>query len=232
MREMSARLLRERTGEGVEAWNRRIEAERFEDEKALRRWRTKQGVSGYAQALLVMERFGYPDFFLASAEVLISAQYADRPHLRPVFDAVIDAAAGLGEVTLQSRKTYVSLVSPRRTFAGCTSSRPSTHLRRISRTPAVWAGVSFGRASRPERGAGVRSACTVPQAHVGRCVLREPTTKTRLDLGLRLEKQKPVARLEPSKIHETMRLRIGLASPQDVDSEVLDSLQKAYDENS
>jgi len=39
-----------------------------------------------------------------------------------------------------------------------------------SRCPAgragvrYWAGVSFGRA-------GVRSACTVPQAHVGRCVL-------------------------------------------------------------
>jgi len=178
MREMSARLLRERTGEGVEAWNRRIEAQHFKDVKALRRWLTKQGVSGYAQTLLVMERFGYPDFFLASADDLVRGQYADRPQLRPVFDAVIDAAAGLGEVTIQARKTYVSLVSPRRTFA------------RV-----------------------------------------QATTKTRLDLGLRLERQKPVGRLEPSKIHETMRLQISLASPRDVDSEVLDWLQRAYDEN-
>jgi Domain of unknown function (DUF5655) len=65
----------------------------------------------------VMERFGYPDFFLASADELIEGQYADRPQLRPIFDAIIDAAAGLGEVVVQTRKTYVSLVTPRRTFA-------------------------------------------------------------------------------------------------------------------
>ncbi len=175
---MSARLLKERTGEGLDTWNRRIRRERLDDEEALRVWLTKQDVTGYAQSLLVMERFGYPDFLLATADELIEGQYADRPQLRPIFDAIIDAAAGLGKVTIQARKTYVSLVSPRRTFA------------RI-----------------------------------------QPTTKNRLDLGLRLEGRKPSGRLQPSKIHETMQVQIGLTSRDEVDSEVLSWLQRAFDEN-
>src|SRR2546426_2357907 len=117
MKEMSARLLKERTGEGVETWNRRINRERLGDEESLRVWLTKQGVTGYAQSLLVMERFGYPDFLLATADELIDGQYADRAQLRPIFDALIDAAAGPGQGTIHARQTYVSLRSPRPTFA-------------------------------------------------------------------------------------------------------------------
>jgi hypothetical protein len=62
MRRMSARLLEERTGKNVETWNRRIQRVGLSDEQALRAWLTQQGVTGYAQSLLVMERFGYPDF--------------------------------------------------------------------------------------------------------------------------------------------------------------------------
>src|SRR5262245_43575930 len=175
MRDMSARLLKERTGEDVNAWNRRIKKERFDDKKSLRAWLTTQGVTGYAQSLLVMEQFGYPDFFLASADELIEGQYADRPHLRPIFDAIIDAAAGLGEVIIQTRKTYVSLVSPRRTFA------------RV-----------------------------------------QPTTRNRVDLGLRLEDQKPGGRLQPSKIHETMRFQISLTTRDEVECEALILSQNAY----
>jgi hypothetical protein len=178
MKDMSARLLKERTGVGVDTWNRRIKRERLEDEQALRTWLTKQGVTGYAQSLLVMERFGYPDFLLATADELIDGQYADRPNLRPIFDAIIDAASALGKVTIQARKTYVSLVSARRTFA------------RI-----------------------------------------QPTTKTRVDLGLRLEGRKPGGRLQPSRIQETMQVQIGLRALDEVDSEVLGWLQRAYDEN-
>ena len=178
MRDMSARLLKERTGEGLNTWNQRVKAEGPNDEKSLRAWLTRQGVTGYAQSLLVMERFGYPDFMLASADELVDGQYADRPQLRPIFDAIISAAAGLGEVIIQTRKTYVSLVTPRRTFA------------RV-----------------------------------------QPTTKKRVDLGLRLEGQKPGGRLQPSKIHETMRLQISLTAPEEVDSEVLSWLQQAYEQN-
>lgn len=179
MKDLSARLLKERTGENVAAWNRHIAKEQLKDEKSLRAWLTEQGVTGYAQSFLVMERFGYPDFMLASADDLIDGQYADRPQLRPIFDALIEAAAGLGEITVQARKTYVSLVTPRRTFA------------RI-----------------------------------------QPTAKSRVDLGLRLEEHKPGGRLQPSKIHETTPLQISLTSIDDIDSEVLNWLQEAYDQNS
>jgi hypothetical protein len=178
MKEMSARLLNERTGEDLDTWNQRITSEGFTDEQQLRTWLTAQEVTGYAQSLLVMERFGYPDFLLASADELIEGQYADRPQLRPIFDAIIDAAAGLGEVVVQTRKTYISLVTPRRTFA------------RV-----------------------------------------QPTTKQRVDLGLRLEGQQPGGRLQPSKIHETMPLQISLTTPDEVDAEVLAWLQQAYDQN-
>lgn len=54
-------------------------------------------MTGYPAMLLVMERFGYPDYLIASVDELIEGQYADRPALR--------------------HKTYVALVTPRRTFA-------------------------------------------------------------------------------------------------------------------
>jgi Domain of unknown function (DUF5655) len=177
-REMWIRVLEKQTGEGLDKWNRRIKKEGLEDERSLRAWLTEQGVTGYARSLLLMERFGYPDFLLASADELIDAQYADRPQLRPIFDAVISAAMGLGEVIIQARKTFVSLVTPRRTFA------------RV-----------------------------------------QATTRNRVDLGLRLEGQKSVGRLRPSRIHETMRFQISLTAPGDVDSEALDWLQEAYDQN-
>jgi len=171
MREMSARLLKERTGSGVDAWNRRIRKERLGNEADLRTWLTKQGVTGYAQSLLVMERFGYPDFMVASADELVRGQYADRPTLRPLYDAII-------EVTVQARKTYVSLVSRKRTFARVQAS-----------------------------------------------------AKDRVDVALRLEGAKPGGRLKPSKIQDTMPVQVGLRSPNDLDSEVLNWLQEAYEEN-
>jgi hypothetical protein len=178
MREMSARLLKGRTGEDVDSWNQRVIQSGFGDEKSLRGWLSEQGVTGYAQSMLVMERFGYPDFFLATADELIDGQYADRPGLRLVFEAILAAAMSLGEVVIQARKTYVSLVTPRRTFA------------------------------------------------------RVQPAKDRVQLALRLERQQPGGRLEPSKIHESMRVQIGLAAPEEVDAEVLKWLRQAYVQNS
>lgn len=179
MRDMSVRLLKERTGEDVAAWNRRIRAEGFKDKESLRKWLTRNGVTGYPQSHLVMEQFGFPDFLVASSDELIDGQYADRTHLRPILDVLINVAVDLGEVVIQARKTYVSLVTPKRTFA------------RI-----------------------------------------QATTKTRIDVGLRLENQKPKGRLKPSKMHENLQIQISLTEPEDVDAELLDWLQAAYDENS
>jgi hypothetical protein len=72
------------------------------------------------------------------ADELIDAQYADRPQLRPVLDAVLVALPALGQVTVQARKTMVSLVGPRRTFAvvqATTKNRVDLGLRLDNRKP-------------------------------------------------------------------------------------------------
>jgi hypothetical protein len=177
-RNMWVRVLEKQTGKGVDAWKRRIGNKRLPDERSLRAWLTREGVTGYAQSLLVMERFGYPDFVLATADQLIDEQYADRPHLRSIYDAIVSAATQCGDVIIQARKTFVSLVTPRRTFA------------RV-----------------------------------------QPTTKTRVDLGLRLDRPGSSGRLQPSRIHETMRFQISITAPSQVDSDVRKWLQQAYAQN-
>jgi Family of unknown function (DUF5990)/Domain of unknown function (DUF5655) len=178
MRDWAAHLLRSRTGQDVTAWNRRVAEAGLPDEQALRGWLDGQGVTGYGQALLVWERFGYPDFLTAEADELIAGQYADRPQLRPVLDAVLAALPAVGPATVQARKTMVSLVTPRRTFA-------------------------------------------VIQA----------TTKTRVDLGLRLEHEPPGGRLLAARDLGAATVRIALTQPEDVDAEVLGWLRRAYTEN-
>ena len=116
-REMWIRVLEKQTGEGLEAWKQRVAGSRLRDERDLRAWLSRHGVTGYARQLLVMERFGYPDFVRATADELIERQYADSAALRAVYEDVVKAAQACGDVIVQARKTYVSLVSPRRTFA-------------------------------------------------------------------------------------------------------------------
>ncbi|HEY6782982.1 MAG TPA: DUF5655 domain-containing protein [Candidatus Dormibacteraeota bacterium] len=117
MRGRIEKILERRTGEGIAVWGSRIAELGEIDEVRLRAWLTQQGVTGYPQMVLVMERFGYPDFLLASADELIDGQYTDRPLLRPILDELLVRAVELGEVDVQARKTYVTLVSPKRTFA-------------------------------------------------------------------------------------------------------------------
>ncbi len=178
MRDRAARLLRSRTGQDVTAWNRRVAEAGLPDEQALRGWLDGQGVTGYGQALLVWERFGYPDFLTAEADQLIAGQYADRPQLRPVLDAVLAALPSVGPAEVQARKTMVSLVTPRRTFA-----------------------------------------------------VIQPTTKSRVDLGLRLEHERPGGRLLAARDLGAATVRIPLTRPEDVDAEVLGWLRRAYTEN-
>ena len=121
-----------------------------------------------------------PDFLIAGADELIAGQYADRPALRPVLDAVVAALPALGPVTIQARKTIVSLVSPRRTFAAV-----------------------------------------------------QATTKSRVDLGLRLTDLEPGGRLLAARnlnVGAVNRM-VALTGPGEVDEEVLGWLRRAYDES-
>jgi hypothetical protein len=121
-----------------------------------------------------------PDFLTADADELIAGQYADRPALRPVLDAVLAALPALGPVTVQARKTIVSLVSPRRTFAAV-----------------------------------------------------QATTKSRVDLGLRLTDLEPGGRLLAARNLNVgaVNLMVALTGPGEVDEEVLGWLRLAYDES-
>lgn len=181
MVDWSVALLRRGTGEGVPEWNRRVLSSGLDNECDLRVWLREQGVTGYPQMLLVMERFGYPDLLSASSDELVDAQYADRPELRPILDRLLAEAALLGPMRVQARKTYVALVSPRRTFA-----------------------------------------------------IVKASTRIRVDLGLRLAGHEPTGRLEPagSLGNDTITLRIGIGSADDIDDDTLTRLRQAYIANS
>lgn len=177
-RDMWIRVLKKQTNKSLEYWNKRVKDKNFTNENDLRAWLAEQGVTGYAANLLVMERFGYPDWISASADELVEDQYADRPHLRPIYDAIINAVSELGQFTIQTRKTYVSLLTTRRTFA------------RV-----------------------------------------RPSTKSRVDVGLRLEGQKPGGRLQPCNMQKTMQVQIGLTSLDELDADAINWLRTAYEEN-
>jgi Family of unknown function (DUF5990)/Domain of unknown function (DUF5655) len=114
------------------------------------------------------------------SDELVDGQYADRSQLRPVLDAVLVAASVLGPVTAAARRSCVSLVSPRRTFAAV-----------------------------------------------------QATTRSRVDLGLRLDGTSPAGRLLVAKniASGTINLRVPLSAPGDVDEEVAGWLRRAYDES-
>ncbi len=181
MRDESAALLQRKTGEPVEVWKERIAALAPPDRDSLRAWLAARDVTGYAQNLLVMEHFGFPDWFTADAGSLIDGQYAGREQLRPILDAVIAAAQSFGPVVVQARKGYVSLLTPRRTFA----------------------------------------------------VVR-PTTRTRVDLGVRIDDQAPGGRLHDGTSigASSINLRIPLTSVADLDEDALAWLERAYSFNS
>lgn len=117
MRDQEIKWLIERTGEGLETWNARVRDSGRSDEASLRAWLSEMGVTGYPAMLLVMERFGYPDYLQASADDLIENQYADRPATRPIYDALLALLPEVGEIEVQARKTYVAFLTPKRTFS-------------------------------------------------------------------------------------------------------------------
>ncbi|MBV9451493.1 MAG: hypothetical protein JO345_36960 [Streptosporangiaceae bacterium] len=59
----------------------------------------------------------------------------------------------------------------------------------------------------------------------------QATTKSRVDLGLRLDDERPGGRLLAARDLGAATVRIPLAKPEDIDSEVLGWLRRAYQEN-
>jgi Domain of unknown function (DUF5655) len=177
MVDWSAAVLRRGTGEGVPEWNRRVLESGIDNEAELRAWLRAREVTGYAQLLLVMERFGYPE--LSTTSEWIDIQYVDRPELRPILDRLLAEAALLGPMHVRPRRTHVSLLTPRRVFA-----------------------------------------------------LVKPTTRDRVDLGLRLPDVAPSGKLELARsMGGEATGRIGVRSADDVDDETLDWLRRAYAAN-
>lgn len=132
MRRLASRFLKESTGEDLETWNRRVELEGPSDEKILRIWLAQRGVTGFTQSYLVVERFGYPDELAVTADELVDGLFADRPALRLVYEAIVDAMKGHGDVLILPMKSRVSFLSPLRLFARVDSPSPDRldlHLR-------------------------------------------------------------------------------------------------------
>ena len=181
MRSSIAKRLVRQTGHDVAWWNARL-AERDDvgDEPSLRRVPAESGVTGYQQMLLVMERFGYPDYLLASSDELLDQQYHDRPALRPILDAVAAVAATFSTIDVQARKTYTTLLTPCRTFAAV-----------------------------------------------------RPTTRTRVDLVLRLDGVEPAGRLLDGRNSAGGGLnpRLALQGLDDLDDETTELLRRAYRAN-
>jgi Family of unknown function (DUF5990)/Domain of unknown function (DUF5655) len=113
-----------------------------------------------------------------TADELIDGQYADRSALRPILDSVLAVLPDIGDVTVQARKTLISLASPKRTFA-------------------------------------------VVQA----------TTRSRVDLGLRLDGQLPEGRLLAARNLGMANLRVAMTGPSDLDAGALALLRRAYQES-
>jgi uncharacterized protein DUF5655 len=139
MRDQEIKWLIERTGVGLDTWNARVRESGKSDEASLRAWLSERGVTGYPAMLLVMERFGYPDYLQASADDLIENQYADRPATRPIYDALLALLPQVGEIEVQARKTYVAFLTPKRTFSALvptTRTRSDLGLRLPATQPA------------------------------------------------------------------------------------------------
>lgn len=108
-------LVVERTGETADAWADRARADGVTEEGPLRAWLAEHAVTGYASNAVEWKVLGYPESFLKDADELLEAQYADRPGLRPVADAILAWAESNG-ASVQVRKTVASLMA-RRKFA-------------------------------------------------------------------------------------------------------------------
>jgi hypothetical protein len=177
MTESMIQNLREKTGKSLEQWISLTRASRLAKHGEIVSWlKSEHGLThGYANLVALRTLQGGAE--LASGEDLVAAQYAGaKAALRPIYDALIAAAAKLGrDVEISPKKTYVSLRRSKQ-FA-----------------------------------------------------LIQPSTATRLDVGINLKGTPAGKRLEASGSFNAMvSHRVRLATKNDVDQELIGWLRSAY----
>jgi predicted transport protein len=125
-----------RTGRSLEEWVALVGASGVDplDQNAVRRWlRDVHGVRQNSQWAIAFAAAEGAGWVRPSAEEYVDGQYVGaKAALRPIFDAVRDAALALGDdVTLEGRSTYVPFVRRRQfaAVAAATSSRVDLGLR-------------------------------------------------------------------------------------------------------
>jgi hypothetical protein len=151
-----------------------------------------------------------PGLLSPEAVQLIDGQYADRQHLRPILDAVLAAVPSLGAVTVQARKTLVSLVTPRRTFA----------IVQATTRNRVDLGLRLERPGIPEPG--------VPEPGVPEPGVPEPGVP---EPGVPEPGVPEPGVPEPAKNLGPATVRISLTEPAELDDEALGWLRLAYEQN-
>lgn len=111
--------LEARTGRGLEAWLALARSQEAMDKKALLAWLKAQGLGG-TQAGIIAERlspaphaFGEdtPEGYLMAAEAYVEALFSGRrAALRPIFEALMDAALELGpDIKVSPCKTIIPI---------------------------------------------------------------------------------------------------------------------------
>jgi hypothetical protein len=174
--------LPEKTGKDIEEWKTIVRADKVAQlasrKDKIAYLQRKYGL-GHGQAQTILWEAEKPDDYVPPGEEeLLAEQYAGAKHqLLPIAHELIAAALALGgDVSIETRKTYVSLVR-RRQFA-----------------------------------------------------LVQPTTRTKVDLGLVLPGREPAERLRPAGSFGSGRTthRVTLTSADEVDDEVHRWLRAAY----
>ncbi len=117
MFEAIARRLKDTTGRSLEEWTEALRAAGLADVDAAAKWLQAQGVTGGRARTIAQHVFGLPDWATASGEALVDGQYAGaKAALRPVYERVVALASALG-ASVEPRKTYTTLSTPKRQFA-------------------------------------------------------------------------------------------------------------------
>lgn len=178
--EMAAAMvanMKEKTGKTLDQWVRIARKPKLEKHGELVKFLKAEHEMTHGYANLVAHTVLDSSAAGKGAEDLVGAQYAGKKEaLRPIYDALVAAAARLGQdVEVAPKKAYVSL--------------------RRSKQFAII----------------------------------QPSTATRVDLGLNLKGEAPTARLEASGSFNAMvSHRVRLASKKDVDAELRAWLKEAH----